>query len=97
MKFEDISTGGGCKGYYVEYKKHTFYVTTMHELTLPKNNEIVSMGIYDKDFEDQLASITIKDFKFNDLEKYVKNYLSLYLKKSKKIVRKHQHDIFYMD
>ena len=97
LQFEDIGTGGGCVGYYTKFKSYTFYLTTMHELTLPKDGETVSLGIYDTEFEEQFASDTIKDFDSTKMEEYVMNSLDKYLKLKKIRSHKHSNDIFFLE
>lgn len=61
--FEDISTGGGCYGWYYKRGEYTYYVTVYAELTLPlKSTDKVMIGVYDSEFEEQYMSYTWNRF-----------------------------------
>lgn len=70
-KMEEISTGGGCVGWFKKKGKFTFYATMMDDLTLPEKGDHVSFSMYDKDFEVQYISLDIKSFNPLLIEKYI--------------------------
>lgn len=81
--FEEISTGGGCYGYFKKKGSKSFYITTPSD-QLPELGEQSILGVYDSEFELQYLSLDIKKFDPNKVSVYIEKALK---KLNQKIIK----------
>ena len=63
LGFDDVSTGGGCYGWYLKKNGYTYYITVREKLTLPtSSSDKVDIGVYDSDFERQFMTYSMDEF-----------------------------------